>query len=400
MYRRLLIVCLLMSAMYADAQHIRLTHYRAPTALYLDAGRLFNYNLYEHARFEAGLVWVVPNESAEREKPVLGQWRMEGYGAYGTMDRDFKFGGAVQLRLPGRHDWRFRLRGWKDLEQAASRRLEDYRMLSPEYNSSYLTSRFCNVYGMQLSATATLSHNLEGTLSLRQSREGYLFDSLGLRYPTLDPSEACPVSPYTEGSLRLEWQRHLTFLALLGQRGGNDSRGYLRAILQYDNSMDKSDLQIFAQTGYTTAGTPYSRLFDLSGTAPAPYFFSHTFLTVRPNRFVADLFAQACLQYTSPMPLWNLSWTHPRPFLQINAMWGLLHHADSQGRTLHEGLPLQAPHMGLYEPATGFDGLLRWGMLDLGFGVAYQLTPPAAPYRNTDPLDNLTIALLAKLIIT
>ena len=399
MSRRLLILCLLMSAIYADAQHVRLTRYRAPTALYLDAGRLFNYNLYEHARFEAGLIWVVPNEGAEREKPVLGQWRMEGYGAYGTMDRDFKYGGSVQLRLPGRHDIRLRLRGWKDLEQAASRQLEDYRMLSPEYNNSYLASRFCGVRGLQLSSTARLGHGLEGTLALRQSWEDYRFDNLGMRYPTLDPDEASPVTPHSEGSLRLEWHRCLTLVATLGQRSGDDPRGYMRALLQYDNSVEKHDLQIFAQAGYVTAGAPYSRMFDLSGTFPAPYFFSHTMLTVRPNRFAADLFTHACLVYTAPMPLWDLVWTHPRPFLQINAMWGLLHNADNEGCSLREGLSLQAPYMGVVEPATGFDGLLRWGMLDMGFGVAYQLVPPTAPYRNTDPLDNITVALVAKLII-
>ena len=340
MPRRLIIVCLLLSAMCTEAQYIRLTPYTAPTALYLDVDRFCNYNLYEHARFETGFAWVIPNETAELQKPVIGQWRLHAYGAYGTMDRDFKFGGAVQLRLPGRHDVRLRLRGWKDLEQAAARSLNGYSMLSPENNSSYFTSRYSGVYGVQLSATAAFLHGIEATLSLRQSWEDYRFDSLGLCYPTLFPAEQTPRLPYREAALRIQWRKDLTALLTAGQHSGDDPRGYLRALLQYDNSASRNPLQIFAQAGYTTAGSPYSRMFDLSGTAYTPYFFNHTLLTVRPNRFAADLFAHACLQYTTPLPLWDLAWTHPRPFLQINAVWGMLHHADSEGCALREGLPL------------------------------------------------------------
>lgn len=400
MPRRLLIVCLLLPCISAEAQYVRITPYRAQTALYWDVDRLFNYNLYEHARFETGLAWVIPNESAELEKPVLGQWRFEAYGAYGTMDREFKYGGSAQLRLPGRADVRLRLRGWKDLEQAASRGLGIYSVLSPENNSCYFTSRYVGVRGVQLAVAAAFPHGMEATVWVRQSWEEYRFDSLGLRYPTLFPDEACPASPYSEAALRLDWHRCLTLVTTLGQRRGDDPRGYMRALLQYDNSVDKSPLQIFAQGGYATAGSPYSRSFDLSGTAYAPYIFNHTFLTVPPNSLAADVFTHLWVRYTAPLPLWDLKWTHPRPFLQINAMWGLLHNADSQGRALREALPLQAPYMGLFEPATGFDGLLRWGLLDLGFGVAYQLTPPAAPYANINPTDNITIAILAKLIIT
>ena len=87
MLRRFLPILLtLAAALPAGAQNVRLTPYRAPTVPYADVGRLFNYNLYEHARFEAGLSWVLPNESAENPKVFLGQWTLGGYVAYGVYD--------------------------------------------------------------------------------------------------------------------------------------------------------------------------------------------------------------------------------------------------------------------------------------------------------------------------
>ena len=130
MCKRLAILLLLFPALVIEAQSIRLTRYRAATALYLDAERLYNFNLYERHRFELGLTWVIPNESCPEAKYFLGQWTLKGYGAYGTGDKEFKLGGSAQLRLPTRSNVRLQMSAYKDLERAASRRLSSYRMLS------------------------------------------------------------------------------------------------------------------------------------------------------------------------------------------------------------------------------------------------------------------------------
>ena len=53
----------------------------------------------------------------------------------------------------------------------------------------------------------------------------------------------------------------------------------------------------------------------------------------------------------------------------------------------------------LLEPATGFDGILRWGILDMGFAVACQLTPVNADYRSDSPDDSIAFAIVARLIV-
>ena len=80
-------------------------------------------------------------------------------------------------------------------------------------------------------------------------------------------------------------------------------------------------------------------------------------------------------------------------------MWGHLLGQDENGQRVCDGLPLQAPNQGLLEPATGFDRLIHWGLLDVGFGVAYQICPVSAPYLNEDMGDNIAFTIVADFIL-
>jgi hypothetical protein len=205
---------------------------------------------------------------------------------------------------------------------------------------------------------------------------------------------------FSEAAAKVVWGKGVS----LQMKGGicttasGEQHKYFNGIAQYNAEPGDFGLNVFAQVGYASPDAPYSRMFDLSGTAYAIYFFRNTFLTVRPNTFAANYYAHLCLNYTAPMPLWELSWSQPQPFLQINAMWGRLCGQDELGRRHWDGLYLQAPYMGLFEPATGFDGLLRYGVMDLGFGVAYQICPTSAPYIYDKPSKNITITIVATLV--
>lgn len=403
MLKKLSLMLLLLLPLAAGAQSVRLTPYRAPSALYLNLDRLYNYNRYEHSRFELGLIWVTPNESAEKSNVFLGQWALSGYAAYGTYDRALKYGGSVRLRLPDRNDVRLILSGYNDLEAAASRKMEDYHMLSPESNPAFVASRFVGVKGVRFDVA--LKPRWDWTLKIGTffNWEQYRFNDQGPLYPRLTP-EAMPTPlPHAALTARLDWNRGMVLAATAGMMKGVYEEvsevPYLRLLAQYDAEPGDMGLHVFGQAGFVTAHAPFSRLFDLSGTARAIYFFRNTFLTVRPNTFTSNLFAHLCLNYTAPMPLWKTSWSQPQPFLQFNAMWGQLFGQDAYGQLCQEGLLLQSPYMGLFEPATGFDGLLRWGWLDFGFGVAYQICPPNAPYLNEEPLDNFAIGIVATFVL-
>lgn len=397
MSKKWIIALLLLPTLHVGAQSIRLTRYDAPNALYLSFDRLFNYNLYEKARFELGFTWVSPNETAAQQRKVFGQWTLTPYVAYGTGDREWKYGLGTQLRLPGRNDVRLRLLIRKDLERAASRGLGSYRMLTPSYNTGYVASRFVKVGGGDFAVIFTPLRELDLSFGLRHTYEEYTFVASERRM-------------FTEASMRADWRGGKSAMtanggivfALSAGRVASPTpheRYYVRGLLQYDADPSDMGLHVFGQLGFASQDAPYSRMFDLSGTAYTSYFFRNTFLTVPPNRFTANVFAHVCLNYTTPLPLWELSWSAPHPFLQLNAVWGMMLGQDGLGQRVWDGLPLQAPNKGLLEPATGFDGLVHWGLLDMGFGVAYQICPMSAAYMNENLVDNMAFAIVADFIL-
>jgi len=399
MSKRLAILLLLLPALLAEGQSIRLTKYQAPTALYLDVDRLYNFNLYERSRFQVDLTWTVPNESCPTAKYFLGQWTFRGYGAYSVGDEDFKYGASAQLRLSNKSNTRIRLRAFKDLERAASRRLSTYHMLSPALNTGYVSSRYVGVRGAELALMSAPTKSFNYQLGFRQSWEDYRFNAQGLLYPTRYPQQQTEVKRFSEFSTRLSWTKGFVADLRAGCMSDSAQHYYLRSLFQYSSSFGNSGLNLFSQLGFSTEETPYSRMFDISGTSNAIYFFKYTFLTVAPNMFTANTFAQLCLNYTAPLPLWKLSWSSPRPFLQLNGLWGHLFGQDEYGFRYWDGLPLQAPYLGVFEVASGFDGLVHWGLLDLGFGVAYQLCPTSASYFNQDPSKNFSFTIVADLIL-
>ena len=406
MTKKWIIALLLLPALHVGAQSIRLTRYDAPNALYLNMDRLYNFNMYERSRFELGLIWVSPNETAAQQRKVFGQWTLTPYVAYGTGDHEWKYGLGTQLRLPGPRDVRLVLWAYNDLERAASRRLNSYRMLLPSMNDGIVTSRFVGVKGGSFDAYCRLRHGWDVQLGALQTWEDYRFDFAGMFYPKEQPARQAETKVFTELRSRIDWKKSLTFSLRAGrvqfENGStvaNSQLYYWQTLAQYDADIGKTGLHIFGQMGFASEDAPYSRMFDLSGTAYAMYFFKNSFLTVRPNTFTANVFAHICLNYTAPLPLWELSWSAPHPFLQVSAMWGHLLGQDELGQRIWDGLTLQAPNKGLLEPATGFDGLVHWGLLDVGFGVAYQICPQSAAYLNENIIDNMAFTIVANFIL-
>ena len=405
MTKKWIIALLLLPGLGVGAQSIRLTRYDAPGALYFSADNLYNFNMYERSRLELGLAWVWPNEAATVQRRASGQWMLLPYVAYGTGDHGWKYGLGTLLRLRGRQDVRLGLWLYDDVERAASRRLGEYGILNTSLNDRMVTSRFSGVKGGNCDVTFTSCRGVRVRVGLRQTWEDYRFDSRGCLYPAIDAGQQGERRMFSEVRGRMDWPSGVT-LALTGGRMAPTGAGadreasrYVQALAQYDADLGKWGLHLYAQTGFASQEAPYSRMFDLSGTAYAMYFFKHSFLTVRPNVFTANVFAHVCLNYTAPLPLWELSWSAPHPFLQVNAMWGCLSGQDERGQRVWEELPLQAPNRGLLEPATGFDRLVHWGLLDVGFGVAYQICPLSAAYFNEDPGDNIAVVVVADLIL-
>ena len=417
-----LIVCILMCfAVYVthcNGQSIRLTHVWSRTDVTLDLNRVYNYNSYERNRWGAGLDIVQPLKYDTRYgRDFQNAFVGSVYAGYGTGDKAWKYGGAAGLRFPRAVFRSCALRYVHDLLRVGSHSFEDYNVFNTSENSSYFSSRYCGID--MIGAIVQLDIPGPGVLLLdySHSRERYLFDASGLLYPSIYDDDAMPYLYYNEVGVDLLWGDHWKFGLLANINMENLTRNtepgerlyaldYVRFLAQYSNKIKLKDnrglLSLFAQGGIVSESAPLSRRFDLGGTGGGRYYFNNTFLTVRPNTFMADVFTLASIRYTTGRGLWKNRLSEPHPFVQLNAMWGMLYGKDITVQSCYindKEISLTAPAQGLLEPCVGVDGLLHWGVLDMGVAAACQLTPENSLYHLDNFWDGFAVMFVAKLIL-
>ena len=394
MIRKILITLLLLVPLYSQAQYVRLFGKPTETALYVDLDHVWSYNLYEASRWGLGARLAIHPEILGRRATYI-----DGYVGYGL--RDTKWKGGLGIKLPITKKSTVNVSVRRDYEKAASRSLSSYNITNISSLSAFVTRRLCDhleaIVGYTYGGRWTLG--AEGRIYMGHR----LFEGGTLLY-AVDGDKL----PREDGAvLRLSASDKHGFTAevILGATWP-EVKPVARALAQYDKTSKRKALTttLFLQGGLTAPGTPYTYMFDLGGTYGAPICFNHTLQTALPNEFTANLFMFVGAKVATTKPLWNFDLrevqlgSHPVPFVQLTAAWGTLWGQDGNGQLFYEWLPLQAPNMGIAEPAAGIEGLLRWGLTDWGIAAAYRLTPPQAPYARLDTRSNLTLLLTAKLI--
>ena len=423
--RTCLLISVLMSGSTLVAQNaLRLSHLWSRTNVSFDLNRLYNYNIYERNRWGAGFFLETPLKYDTRYGTLFqNTFYGDIYGAYGTGDRALKGGGSLQLRFPRYMLQRISVGYMHDIERVGRHDFNSYNIVNTYENSSYFSSHYSAIDRLEASVRVDLPGPTAFAFAYRHSAERMLFDAHGLLFPSIDEADALPRIKYDELLLQMDWGKHLKFEILAGRWNPYDAtlaegdRRYLHLFGQYANRLTLPNnhgvVSLYAQGGTTATGhTPLSRRFDISGAGITRYYFNNTFLTVRPNSFMADGYVTLHLGYAMSRPLWNARLSKPTPFVQVGAMWGTLYGDDVTDGTgnyhLLTGAPvdsgdpyaiaIRAPYQGLLEPAIGIDNLFRWGMLDLGVAAAYQLTPKNSAYHLDNFSDKFSVMLVAKLV--
>lgn len=412
---------------WCNAQYLRINHVNSRTDFSFDLNHLYNYNIYERNRWGGGLYLQTPLHYDNRYgSDFQNSLRSTAYMAWGTGDHALKYGAEAALLFPRDVARRLAVGYRHDLEQSGGHSFNSYNIFNTIENCSYFSSRYSSIDRLWAAMDIDLPGPGFMTVMLRHSLERLLFDSQGLLYPNINPDEKLPRSGYDEIRLQLKWGSHWLFNILggMGHHGGNGGdKAFAQIVAQYSNKLKLNDkwgtINLFAQAGNTLGSdTPVSRRFNLGGTGGSMYYFSNSFVTVRPNLFMADAFTHLSLRYSTDRPLWKNALSNPTPFLQINALWGALRHLgslDEQGTYLllsgesfdtglavtkpaNELISFIAPFQGLLEPAAGIDQLVRWGAINLGIAVAWQMTPEKSLYHSDNFFNNFSVMCVAKLV--
>lgn len=427
MYKKLYI-CLLSFFLLVignvSSQKLNIEHKFGNTSIGFDLNSVYNYNIYEHNRFGAGIELITPLKYDNRYGSLFQNYFMaDAYVGYGVRDKAWKYGGSLGLSFP-RSLFRSIAIGYcHDLTQIGKHSFIEYDMLNTSDNSSYFSSRFSGVdhFGVTLLIDPPGPSRI--ILDYSHSRERYLFDAHNLLYPAIYGDDNMPYYTFNEVGIRLFWGDHWKFSLLTNIIASQDNSWHLdnnplfglqyyRFLSEYSNKINfngnRGQLSLFAQCGIILNEAPISRMFDLSGTGGSYYYFNNSFLTVRPNTFMSDAFALASIRYTLGISLWKTASSEPHPFVQLNAMWGMLQGkniSNSSGTYILEDtqpqklIVLTTPDHGLLEPCIGFDKLIRWGVVDVGVAAAYQITPKNSPYHIDNFWNKFAVICIAKLIL-
>ena len=369
-------------------------------ALYLDADRIWSYNLYEHSRWGAGVSYECGVRSDELK--IKSNIYM-GYSPYAKM---LSGGVGVGFEVK-RYELRVMSGVSHDLAAAGSRRLGGVSFSDFSSLSSFMSSRM----NERLTATVGGEWKMEsGTLSVGGSvyRGCRLYDNEGLLYYEGLLWFQGEREDGWEAAVSGEWQVESAEWRVQFKTGEvwPGGRWFARAIGEFEDEWSLGPLKVglFGQAGVASAGAPYTYMFDLGGTWGAPLFFDRSLMTVRPTEFTADRYVLASVRVALAKPLYSV-WNSliavgscPVPFVGMSGAVGALRGMDADGMLAHENLTLQAPHRGVAEAFVGIDGLVRWGVVDWGVAAACRLTPTGAVYHREGARDNLAILVTARLV--
>ena len=246
-----------------EAQSVRLTPYDSPSALYANLDHLYNYNRYEKSRIELGFTWVNPSETARQSPSSPLRWRLNGYAAYGFGDKALKYGGGAKLRLPGRGGVELELKAYNDYTRAASRSMEGYRMLAPDHNPGFLSSRFVGTKGGMLGFSMNVTSRWSLMASAKLNWEDYRFDGAGAQlYPCLEPDLAQPTLLHTAFTARAAWDGGLTLSATAARISIGTASGDVEA---RDCAADL--LRVVTASGDADISTARARTLELMTTS-------------------------------------------------------------------------------------------------------------------------------------
>lgn len=426
MRKRFLFILLAMAGIAcgsACGQELRLNHVYRKARLSLNMDKLYNYNMYEHSRWGLGLELRIPLKYDSRYGSLFqNTLDLSAWGGYGYGDKGWKYGTMAALSFPRNRLTKTFVTYDHDIEKAGSHSFDSYNIFNTFDNSGYFSSRYSEVSRLAGGMILRLPKGNILEVDYRHSKEYLLFNAHSLLYPHIYEEDRIPGTIYDEMHLILT-KGALKGDLLAGiarpEMGSGEATAFGRVLAQYSKKKsfkNNATLWLFMQGGALFSDkTPISRRFDLSGTGGSVYYFRNTLLTVRPNSFVGDAFVFASVGYIFPKPLWNLSISKPVPFVQMNGVWGMLYGADmaegtrvyelqsgrpyTTGSNAEEVIQFTAPTHGLLEPVAGIDGLLKWGLTEMGFAAGVQLSPHNAPYHRHNIMETFCVMVTAKLKI-
>jgi len=368
-----------------------------------DLDKILNYNGYEHFRLGAGLH---TNDAISKVVSV------GGYGAYGTGDNAFKYGGDISFLFNPYSHLKLTFAYKNDVIEAGGLTFfNDQHFLSTETYHNYFVNNMDKLELEQVSlsfdALRYFQFNIFGNEQLRTVTNGYEYGTTDNGYQVNAISFSNQYQ-FTELGLSLRFAYGEKFLKGLGGMislgtkypvvWANITHGF-NNLLNGQYTYNKYDLKILKVfripqagstsvemiAGYVDGNLPYTLLYN--GNASFIQYsvtVDNSFETMRINEFLSSRYVNFFFSHDFESYLFK--WPHFKPHLKLvtHMGWGDLNNPGN-----HYFFPFKTMEQGYYESGIELHNLLKVSFLQLGIGTYYRYGSYALP--NT--MDNFAFKL-------
>lgn len=371
----------------------------------------FNLPVWQLAYFnrQEGLRLGLGLETNSRFSEVFGA---AAYAAYGLKDKEWKYGGNVNVTLNKKRMVNLKFLYQDDIHERGNTNFYDdaFNLTNQGIYRDFFVSLADRERFAGVNLSGLIRQNLKVQVFANYKRFSFIDD---YRYVPLftqngtddqfDVAEAGIVINWNirekimllenrRVSLGTKWPK-LTFKAVKGVSGIFDADyDYYRFNFEVHQDFairGAGNLNIVSKSGLTYGNVPLTLQQIQEGTG-INYTLSvaNTFETMGPSEFFSDKFSALFVRF-SFLPIKNKSsWSEP-VFIIHNAA-GL---GEMGNRSDHQGFDFKTPEKGYYETGVISDYIVKFGPLGFGLGAFYRY----GPYEFTDLKDNFFYKLSVRL---
>lgn len=358
--------------------------------------RILRLNEYENARFGLGL---------GTNNRLSKYFNLEAYAGYGVKDKNWKYGGALNVNLLDEDRLTFRAAYQKDLEEPAVM----FGSFGQLFDTRLYAERMSKVELQRISLNARPFSFFETEAGFSQSvwQPGFDYrfkmdDNLieEFTYTSFDLVFRYAYSEQTVSVFgsRVAQRTPFPILSFAYEKGFD---GLLDGEYDFDRFtlvLDHSFLsRRFGNTTYrfeaawVDGDLPYNRLFTSNTFSNDSWLevINYTFQTMRPNEFLSDRYVHFYFRHDFKNLLLRTKKFQPRFAVVHNMGIGDLRQTDT-----HEGISVKTMEKGFFESGLRIGDIIRIpyfniAYIGLGAGVYHRYGPYALP----DFWDNTTVNL-------
>lgn len=344
--------------------------------------KIYDYNKTEGHRFGLGL----------RTGEKIARWfNIGGYFGYGLADKQWKYGGELNIKLCRRHDIEWYCRYHYDLEEPGTSNLYKYpnsaywlgmmglqHDMTTHYETGFRfrTFRFLEAEISAHRSTVNPSYNYSYYFGNGESDTSFIFSEarLGLRYAIRDDVTEIFGRRFSMGTRFPVFYLSYTY-GIPGTLGGEYEYSRIEAaITKRFRIRNLGYTTLTAEGGLVIGNIPYSRLFRGKGSysGDVSFLIHNSFQTMRTDEFASNRFVSFFFRHQFGRLLFTAKKFKPEFSIVHNLTFG-----DLSNSEYHQNLQLKAPSKGYFEAGLIIDNIIRLNILriayvGIGGGVFYR----------------------------